>query len=152
MILFHIFRPKKKAAKGQDICVFFLLFDHNLCHLSFSSIRHASLYLVNGTNRIGNVYKKAMYIEYTDGTFTTEKPKLKWLGFLGPVIRAEVGDDIVVHMKNFANRSYSIHPHGVLYKKDSEGRTDFIVLLEISCMQFSQLLSCENMNLKTCEK
>ncbi|KAI5092141.1 hypothetical protein C0J45_17772 [Silurus meridionalis] len=66
-------------------------------------------------------YKKALYKEYTDGTFTTEVPKPKWLGFVGPVIRAAVGDDIVVHMKNFATRPYSIHPHGVYYKKDSEG-------------------------------
>lgn len=86
------------------------------------SIRHATKYLANGTHQIGNVYKKAVYKQYTDGTFTTEVPKQEWLGFLGPVIRAEVGDDIEVHMKNFAYRPYSIHPHGVLYKKDSEGR------------------------------
>ncbi|MCI4391509.1 hypothetical protein PGIGA_G00135300 [Pangasianodon gigas] len=72
-------------------------------------------------NRIGSVYKKAVYKQYTDMTFTIEVPKPEWLGFLGPVIRAEVGDDIVVHMKNFASRPYSIHPHGVLYKKDAEG-------------------------------
>ncbi|KAF5901209.1 hephaestin-like protein 1, partial [Clarias magur] len=82
---------------------------------------HASEYLVQGPERIGSVYKKALYKEYTDKTFTTEVPKSEWLGFLGPVIRAEVGDEIVVHLKNFATRPYSIHPHGVLYKKDSEG-------------------------------
>ncbi|KAF4075782.1 hypothetical protein AMELA_G00222750 [Ameiurus melas] len=70
---------------------------------------------------IGNVYKKAVYERYTDRTFTSEIPKQKWLGFLGPVIHAEVGDDIVVHLKNFASLPYSIHPHGLLYKKDSEG-------------------------------
>ncbi|XP_053467469.1 ferroxidase HEPHL1-like [Ictalurus furcatus] len=70
---------------------------------------------------IGYVYKKAVYEQYTDTTFTTEITKPEWLGFLGPVIRAEVGDDIVVHMKNFASLPYSMHPHGVLYKKDSEG-------------------------------
>ncbi|KAM9436458.1 ferroxidase HEPHL1-like [Clarias gariepinus] len=82
---------------------------------------HASKYLVQGQTRIGSVYKKALYKEYTDDTFTTEVTKPNWLGFLGPVIRAEVGDEIVVHLKNFATRPYSIHPHGVLYKKDSEG-------------------------------
>ncbi|XP_046689887.1 ferroxidase HEPHL1-like [Silurus meridionalis] len=66
-------------------------------------------------------YKKAVYKEYTDGNFITEVSKPQWMGLLGPVIRAEVGDDIVVHMKNFASRPYSIHPHGVYYKKDSEG-------------------------------
>lgn len=63
-----------------------------------------------------------MYKQYTSDTFATEVPKPDWLGFLGPVIRAEVGDDIVVHMKNFASRHYSVHPHGVFYEKDSEGR------------------------------
>lgn len=74
------------------------------------------------------MYKKAVYIEYTNDTFTTEKHKPEWLGFLGPVIRAEVGDDVIVHLKNFASRNYSIHPHGVLYKKDSEGTVGFILL------------------------
>ncbi|XP_060755917.1 ferroxidase HEPHL1-like isoform X2 [Neoarius graeffei] len=92
--------------------------------ISGLDIKHderASKYLVNSQNRIGSVYKKALYRRYTDGTFTTEEPRLQWLGFLGPVIRAEVGDVIKVHLKNFASRHYSIHPHGVLYKKDSEG-------------------------------
>jgi len=40
-------------------------------------------------------------VEYTDGSFTTEKPdKPEYLGFLGPVIRAEVGDVIEVVFKN----------------------------------------------------
>ncbi|MCJ8745764.1 hypothetical protein PDJAM_G00134240 [Pangasius djambal] len=82
---------------------------------------HASTFLESGPSRIGSVYKKAVYKQYTDETFSTEVLKPDWLGFLGPVIRAEVGDDIVVHMKNFASRPYSIHPHGVFYEKDSEG-------------------------------
>lgn len=69
------------------------------------------------------MYKKAVYKQYTDLSFTVEVPKPPWLGFLGPVIRAEVGDEIVVHLKNFASRNYSIHPHGVFYTKDSEGTT-----------------------------
>ncbi|XP_058232236.1 ferroxidase HEPHL1-like isoform X2 [Hemibagrus wyckioides] len=82
---------------------------------------HAKKYLFNCSKQTGIVYKKAVYKQYTDNTFTSEKPKSQWLGFLGPVIRAEVGDDIVVHLKNFASRPYSIHPHGVFYKKASEG-------------------------------
>ncbi|KAI4893109.1 hypothetical protein NFI96_020634, partial [Prochilodus magdalenae] len=82
---------------------------------------HASVYLKRDTHRIGSTYKKAVYRQYTDERFSTEVRKPDWLGFLGPVIRAEVGDDIVVHMKNFASRSYSLHPHGVFYEKHSEG-------------------------------
>ena len=54
----------------------------------------------------------------------TLKPRpAKWehLGMLGPVIRAEVGDKIVVDFKNNTPYPASVHPHGVFYKKDSEG-------------------------------
>src|SRR5262245_2738095 len=50
-----------------------------------------------GPNVIGRKAKKALYREYTDATFTTLKPRPpEWehLGFLGPMIRAEVGDTI----------------------------------------------------------
>ncbi|XP_053501525.1 ferroxidase HEPHL1-like isoform X2 [Ictalurus furcatus] len=82
---------------------------------------HASLFMLQGPHRIGHVYKKAIYRQYTDATYTREILKPTWLGYLGPVIRAEVEDVIVIHLKNFASRRYSIHPHGVHYEKDSEG-------------------------------
>ncbi|XP_060752141.1 ferroxidase HEPHL1-like [Tachysurus vachellii] len=82
---------------------------------------HASLFLLQGPHRIGHVYKKAIYRQYTDATYSQEIFKPTWLGYLGPVIHAEVGDDIVIHLKNFAYRRYSLHPHGVHYEKDSEG-------------------------------
>ncbi|GMQ81056.1 MAG: hypothetical protein BMS9Abin05_0486 [Rhodothermia bacterium] len=70
------------------------------------------------------MYKKALYCEYTDETFTTLKPRApEWehLGILGPLIRAEVGDTIVVLYKNNASFPSGLHPHGVFYDKDSEG-------------------------------
>jgi hephaestin len=75
-------------------------------------------------DRIGKVYRKAIYREYTDSTFSTRKPRPpEWehLGLLGPVIRAAVGDTIKVVFRNLATRPYSMHPHGVFYNKDSEG-------------------------------
>uniref|UniRef100_A0A663EWQ2 ferroxidase n=1 Tax=Aquila chrysaetos chrysaetos TaxID=223781 RepID=A0A663EWQ2_AQUCH len=92
--------------------------------LANQSIAHnlkASTFLQRGKDRVGSTYKKSVYKQYTDSTYTTEIPKPGWLGFLGPVIRAEVGDTIKVHLKNFASRPYTIHPHGVFYEKDSEG-------------------------------
>ena len=83
-----------------------------------------SVFVKPGPDRIGSVYKKAVYREYTDGSFTTLKARPeRWqhLGLLGPVIRAEVGDTIRVVFKNHASRPYSVHPHGVFYAKDSEG-------------------------------
>lgn len=109
-----------------NIVQIFSQFIIHVISLFFPSIRHAKTYLFNCSNRTGIAYKKAVYKQYTDNTFTSEKPKSQWLGFLGPVIRAEVGDDIVVHLKNFASRPYSIHPHGVFYKKASEGGMGFI--------------------------
>ena len=69
-------------------------------------------------------YRKALFREYTDSTFSTVKARdTAWahLGILGPLMRAEVGDTIRVVFLNNASRPYSMHPHGVFYRKDSEG-------------------------------
>jgi FtsP/CotA-like multicopper oxidase with cupredoxin domain len=66
-------------------------------------------------------WKKVRYVEYTDETFTKTKPQPPWLGVLGPVIRAEVGDTVIVHFWNRAKGHYSVHPHGLRYTKDHEG-------------------------------
>jgi FtsP/CotA-like multicopper oxidase with cupredoxin domain len=69
-------------------------------------------------------YRKAVYREYTDATFSTVKPRdPRWehLGILGPLIRAEVGDTIKVVLKNKTTIMCSMHPHGLRYGKDSEG-------------------------------
>lgn len=82
------------------------------------------IWVGNGPDRIGRVYKKAIYREYTDETFSELEPRpAEWnhLGFLGPVLRAEVGDTIVVVFRNNASFPASVHPHGVFYDKGSEG-------------------------------
>ncbi len=43
------------------------------------------------------------------------------VGILGPVIRAEVGDEIIVDFLNRSHSPHSMHPHGVRYDKNSEG-------------------------------
>jgi FtsP/CotA-like multicopper oxidase with cupredoxin domain len=75
-------------------------------------------------DRVGKVYKKAVYREYTDSTFTTAKPRpAGWehLGILGPLLRASVGDTFRIIFRNNGTHPYSMHPHGVIYNKDSEG-------------------------------
>ncbi|KAL0994973.1 hypothetical protein UPYG_G00130140 [Umbra pygmaea] len=89
--------------------------------LDIAEDEHASVFLDSGPQRIGRVYRKAVYRQYTDASFLNEVPRPAWLGYLGPVLRAEVDDVIIVHLKNFASRNYSMHPHGVFYLKDSEG-------------------------------
>lgn len=85
---------------------------------------YPKLFVEQGTNRIGKVYRKAIYREYTDETFSTLKsraPEWEHAGILGPIIRAEVGDSIRVVFKNNISHPCSLHSHGVFYKKDSEG-------------------------------
>jgi FtsP/CotA-like multicopper oxidase with cupredoxin domain len=81
-------------------------------------------YTESGPHQIGRIYRKAIYREYTDDTFTTLKKRSAedaYLGLLGPVLRAEVGDTIKVVFKNHATHPFSMHPHGVRYQKDAEG-------------------------------
>ena len=74
--------------------------------------------------QLGWSYRKAVYREYTDATFRHLVPRPAgeaYLGLLGPIIHAEVCDTIVIHFKNNTRFPLSMHPHGVLYKKNSEG-------------------------------
>lgn len=78
----------------------------------------------DGRTRVGSTYRKAVYREYTDESFSVLKlPSAEdnYLGMLGPVIRAVVGDSIKVVFRNLGSHPYSVHPHGVEYAKDSEG-------------------------------
>ena len=86
--------------------------------------RMSMMWAEKGKNRIGRVYRKAVYHEYTDSSFATMKkraPEWEHLGLLGPAMHAEVGDTIQVFFKNNGTQSYSMHPHGVFYEKNSEG-------------------------------
>jgi manganese oxidase len=81
-------------------------------------------YVERGPQQVGRICKKAIYREYTDARFVTLKqrsPDEAYLGILGPILRAEVGDTIKIFFKNRASRPYSMHPHGLLYAKGSEG-------------------------------
>jgi FtsP/CotA-like multicopper oxidase with cupredoxin domain len=87
-----------------------------------------SVYAVCSPNgscpRMGGKVKKAVYVEYTDSTFTKRKPRTAdWqhLGILGPVIRAVVGDSVLVYFKNRSSIHASVHVHGLEYDPNSEG-------------------------------
>lgn len=85
-----------------------------------------SFWVASGSHRIGKTLKKALYHEYTDASFTQLKPRpqeLEHMGFLGPLIRAEVEDTIQVVFKNNLQFPASIHAHGVSYSKADEGAT-----------------------------
>lgn len=86
--------------------------------------RTARTWVEGGDDRIGRVYRKALYREYTDATFSTLKPvppEWEHLGALGPVIHAAVGDTIQVVFRNNTRYPFSVHAHGVQYTKANEG-------------------------------
>jgi hypothetical protein len=85
---------------------------------------YAKFYAQRGPHLIGKLYRKVVYREYTDATFHHLKarpPEEAYLGILGPVLRAEVGDSIRILFRNNGTHPYSMHPHGVFYDKSSEG-------------------------------
>ena len=80
-------------------------------------------FVASRPGRIGSAYLKCLYRGYTDAGFRTHtRPASEaYLGMLGPVIRAQVGDTIRVVFRNQCAFPTSIHPHGVFYDKASEG-------------------------------
>jgi hypothetical protein len=84
----------------------------------------ANKYVQSGPDRIGSTYTKCLYHGYTDATFTHQLERSaseQYLGLLGPVIKAQVGDTIKVTFRNNCSFPASIHPHGVFYTKKDEG-------------------------------
>jgi len=74
--------------------------------------------------QLGWSYHKAIYREYTDASFRHVKPRAPedaYLGILGPVIHAVVGDTVIVVFRNNARFPLTVHAHGLFYTKSSEG-------------------------------
>lgn len=76
--------------------------------------------------RLGKVYKKAIFREFTDATYTVMKAREAWQGILGPTILGEVGDMAIVHFFNNASMLLSMHPHGSRYIKVHEGESKLV--------------------------
>ena len=64
---------------------------------------------------------KGVYKEYTDGTFTVEKPRPPFVGCMGPILHVQVGDLVKVVFKNNAPFPLSIHAQGLRTLKYYEG-------------------------------
>ncbi|KAF4026566.1 hypothetical protein G4228_019057 [Cervus hanglu yarkandensis] len=67
------------------------------------------------------MYRKTVFVEFTDQLFNIAKPRPPWMGLLGPTIQAEVYDTVVITLKNMASHPVSLHAIGVSYWKSSEG-------------------------------
>ena len=79
------------------------------------------VFVQRAKDRIGSTYLKCLYRAFTDDAFRTRVQQPAYLGDLGPVLHAEVGDTIKVVFRNTCRFPTSMHPHGVKYDKDSEG-------------------------------
>ncbi|XP_077072743.1 coagulation factor V isoform X2 [Siphateles boraxobius] len=103
-----------------------------LCHCATAVERRYYIAAVNinwdyttaGQQRSGPSYKKVVYREYNEG-FTQPKTHPLSSGLLGPTLRGQEGDTIIVTFKNMADHPCSIHPHGIAYEKQSEGSLYF---------------------------
>jgi hypothetical protein len=73
---------------------------HGIDHMTGKPFEgFAMVHTERGPHRIGTKYLKACYREYTGGTFQKlkeRKPEENYLGIVGPVLHAEVGDTIKV--------------------------------------------------------
>ncbi|HTX13685.1 MAG TPA: multicopper oxidase domain-containing protein [Candidatus Baltobacteraceae bacterium] len=117
----------EKAASQPKVHTYYIAADE----VEWNYMPSAATYVMTGENETtpvppakSNTYRKAIYREYTDATFAALKPRppeLAYLGILGPLIRAEVGDTVKVVFKNNTRLILSMHPHGLAYDSDSEG-------------------------------
>lgn len=62
--------------------------------LSLCSSQLLSEYFPRGPHQLGHEYKKVVYVEYTDQTFTKRKSPVKRL--LGPLLRGQVDEHFQV--------------------------------------------------------
>lgn len=84
----------------------------------------AATYVRRGPGRVGSSYLKCLYRGYTDASFAhlIARPATeRYLGMLGPVIHAEVGDTVKVVFVNACPFPTSVHVHGLFYAKADEG-------------------------------
>jgi len=125
-------QPARQSAPGK-VRTYYVAADeiewdyapHGIDHMTGKPFEgYAKVHTERGPHRIGTKYLKAVYREYTDDTFQKlkeRKPEEAYLGTVGPVLHAEVGDTIKVVFKNNGTHPFSMHPHGVAYEKSSEG-------------------------------
>ncbi|KAI8145287.1 Cupredoxin, partial [Fennellomyces sp. T-0311] len=71
----------------------------------------AARYCSRNSSRIGRVYTKVMFRRYLDPDFQRVAPHDPVLGFIGPILRGEAGDQFRIHFWNRASRPYSFHPY-----------------------------------------
>ncbi|KAM4585597.1 venom prothrombin activator oscutarin-C non-catalytic subunit [Fundulus diaphanus] len=80
-------------------------------HLKPTDSELQSRYLPASPHHLGYTYKKVVYVEYTDESFTKRKNPAQTL--LGPILKGRVNDRIYVVFRNLASRPFNIYPNGL---------------------------------------
>nr|XP_009857487.1 coagulation factor V-like [Ciona intestinalis] len=67
----------------------------------------------NAENRELVPFRKSVFRQFSDGYYRREIPHVESLGYFGPTLIAEVGDALVVRLRNFATVSCNLQAQGV---------------------------------------
>ncbi|KAM4555108.1 coagulation factor VIII [Odontesthes bonariensis] len=80
-------------------------------HLKPMDSELQSRYFPAAPHHFGYKYKKVVYVEYTDGSFSQRKSPDRTL--LGPLLKGKVNDQLQITFKNLASRPFNIYPNGL---------------------------------------
>ncbi|XP_022069387.2 coagulation factor VIII [Acanthochromis polyacanthus] len=116
------FQPKKpqvqaRASRGQQsktwvhyIAAEEVTWDY-APHLEPTDSNLQSKYLPAAPHHLDYKYKKVVYAEYTDGSFTQRKNPDNTL--LGPILKGKVNDQLHIIFRNLASHPFNIFPNGL---------------------------------------
>ncbi|XP_028272452.1 coagulation factor VIII [Parambassis ranga] len=80
-------------------------------HLKPTDSELQSRYFPGAPHHLGYKYKKVIYVEYTDGSFTQRKnPDM---ALPGPLLKGKVNDQFHIIFKNLASHPFNIYPNGI---------------------------------------
>ncbi|XP_055015372.1 coagulation factor VIII isoform X2 [Boleophthalmus pectinirostris] len=96
-------------------------------HLKHSDSELQSPYLPKVPHHLDYKYKKVVYVEYSDESFTKRLSPPNTL--LGPLLKGKVNDQFSITFKNLASRPFNIYPNGLtkvypLEKNTNEAKRD----------------------------
>uniref|UniRef100_A0A8C7QUA2 Coagulation factor VIII, procoagulant component n=1 Tax=Oncorhynchus mykiss TaxID=8022 RepID=A0A8C7QUA2_ONCMY len=121
MFELFVFKPVKSRAVGRSrggknkVWVHYIAAEEiswdYAPHLSQGDSQLLSEYFPRGPHQLGHEYKKVVYVEYTDQTFTKRKSPVKRL--LGPLLRGQVDEHFQIVFKNLASRPFNMYPTGL---------------------------------------
>jgi len=90
-------------------------------HIGPGAGEHATESIAKSRTRIGTTYRKCVYRQYVDESFSAQLQQPRHFGLIGLMMRAIVGDTIRVVFRNNCTMPVSMHPHGLEYTKAHEG-------------------------------